>query len=255
MNPNSERESGLGAAPESDVAKPRKFLRLFLLAVLICVLAVFFLSGADEYLTFGMLREHRAELLEWVAAHALAAALIYMLVYTLVVAFSLPGGLLMTVAGGFLFGQFLTTFLVVISATAGAVAVFLAAKTILGDLLRAKVGGKLALLEAGFRRNAFSYLLVLRLVPLFPFFVVNLVPAFLGMPLRTYAIATFLGIIPATFVFAQLGTGLASILESGDDFELANALTGDVIAALAGLAVLAMVPIAYKRFFTGRNIC
>lgn len=220
--------------------------RLWPLAVLAGGFALFFATGANEYLTVAALREHRAALTGFVAENAAAAAGLYMLAYAIVVAFSLPGGALMTIVGGFLFGTLLAGFCVVIGATVGATLLFLAAKTALGDVLRAKAGPALQKMEAGFRENAFSYLMVLRLVPLFPFFLVNLVPAFLGVPLRTYVVATFLGIIPGTFVYAQVGTGLGSVLESGQDFSLSGILTPDIVAALCGLAALAMLPVAYK---------
>ena len=238
MSPKNEDDNRPDKTGAGDGVNSHRFFRLLLLAVLIGGVVVFFITGANEYLTYQSLREHRVMLLDWVAANAVLAALTYSLIYALVVAFSLPGGLLMSIVGGFLFGRFLATFLVVISATVGAVLVFLAARTILGDVLRAKVGSKLRLLEAGFKRDAFNYLLVLRLVPLFPFFLVNLVPAFLGVRLRTYVTATIIGIAPASFVFAQFGTGLGSILESSEEFDLSSALTGDVIFALIGLAVL-----------------
>src|SRR5690606_5343282 len=95
--------------------------------------------------------------------------------------------------------------------------------------------------------NALSYLLVLRLVPLFPFFLVNLVPAFLGVRLRTYVLATALGILPATFVYAQVGSGLGSIFASGSAFSVGSVLTADVVLVLCGLALLALLPVAYKR--------
>jgi uncharacterized membrane protein YdjX (TVP38/TMEM64 family) len=250
MNSNVEQDNRID---DRGATKPRFFLRILLLVVLLGGLVTFFLTGANEYLTYHALREHRLQLLDWVGENAMLAVMSYMLVYIVVVAFSLPGALLLSVVGGFLFGRFLATFLVVVSATVGAVLIFLAARTILGEQLRAKVGEKIQLLEEGFRRDAFNYLLILRLVPLFPFFLVNLVPAFLGVPLRTYISATFLGIIPATFVFTQFGTGLGSILESSEDFDLSTALTADVVFALFGLAVLALVPIIYKRFFGGRE--
>jgi uncharacterized membrane protein YdjX (TVP38/TMEM64 family) len=102
-------------------------------------------------------------------------------------------------------------------------------------------------MEAGFRENALSYLLVLRLIPIFPFFIVNLVPAFLGVNLRTYVVATFVGIIPGTFVYALAGGGLGSVLDAGEQFDAATVLTPEVIAALVGLAVLAMLPVIYKK--------
>ena len=154
----------------------------------------------------------------------------------------------MTIAGGFLFGQTLGTVYVVFAATVGATILFIAAKTAFGDLLRARAGPFLQRMETGFRENALSYLLVLRLIPAFPFFIVNLVPAFLGVPVGIYIVATFIGIIPGTFVYALVGAGLGSIFDSGEDFTAASILTTEIIAALAGLAILALLPVAYKRW-------
>src|SRR5262249_6755980 len=130
---------------------------------------------------------------------------------------------------------------------------FLAARTAFRDLLRARAGPWLARLEQGFAENGLSYLLVLRLVPVFPFFVVNLVPAFLGLGLRTYVIGTLLGIIPGTFVYASLGAGLGSIFDSGGQCSLQHVLTPQLVLALLGLGLLAMLPIAYRRFTARRQ--
>ena len=123
-------------------------------------------------------------------------------------------------------------------------------KTALGDALRAKAGPWLKKLEAGFHENALSYLLVLRLIPLFPFFAVNLVPAFLGVRLRTYVIGTALGIIPGSFVFASVGAGLGSLFDTtmGGEVELSGALTPEIVTALVGLAALSLLPVAYKKY-------
>lgn len=220
--------------------------RLVPLLVVAAAIAAFFFFGLDRYVTFEALREHRHELLAFVAERPLLAILAYMLVYALAVALSLPGGLVLTIAGGFLFGLWLGTLIVVIAATIGAALIFLAARYALGDLLRARAGPFLKAMEEGFRRDAMSYLLVLRLVPLFPFFVVNLVPAFLGVPLRTYLLATFLGIIPGTFVFASVGAGLGSIFDSGQEFTAKGILTPEIILALTGLALLALIPVIYR---------
>ncbi|MGI9502415.1 MAG: TVP38/TMEM64 family protein, partial [Geminicoccaceae bacterium] len=166
----------------------------------------------------------------------------------LATAVSFPGGGLLSITGGFLFGSILGTAWIVIGATIGAVGIFLAAKTALGDALKAKAGPWLNKMEEGFRDNAFSYLLVLRLIPVFPFFVVNLVPAFLGVGLRTFTLATFIGIIPGAFVFASVGAGLGSVFDQGESFSPAAALTPEVITALVGLAVLALVPVAYQKW-------
>src|SRR5262249_807577 len=148
---------------------------------------------------------NRAALTAFVVANYALAALTYMAIYALVIALSVPGGALMTVAGGFLFGQLWGTALVVVAATVGATVVFLIARYALGAPLRRKAGPFLQRMEAGFQANALSYLLVLRLVPAFPFWAVNLAPALLGVPLSTYIVGTALGIIPGTFVFASFG--------------------------------------------------
>lgn len=227
--------------------------RLIPLLVLAAGLIAFFALGLDKYLSFDALKENRAWLLEQVEQSALLAALVYMGLYIAVVAFSLPGGAVMTIAGGFLFGQWLGTGYVVVAATIGATILFIAAKTALGDLLRAKAGPFLQKMEAGFREDALSYLLVLRLIPLFPFFIVNLVPAFLGVSLRVFVIATFAGIIPGSFVYATVGAGLGSIFDAGGEFSASGILTPEIITALVGLAVLALLPVAYKRYKAKRG--
>lgn len=227
--------------------------RMIPLLVLAAGLVAFFAFGLDDYLTFETLRENRAWLLQQVADSALLAAVAYIVLYVLVVAFSLPGGAVMTITGGFLFGQWLGTAYVIFAATIGATILFLAAKTALGDVLRAKAGPFLKKMEAGFQENALSYLLVLRLIPLFPFFIVNLVPAFLGVSLKVFVIATFVGIIPGSFVYATVGAGLGSIFDSGEEFSAGSILTPEIVTALVGLAVLAMLPVAYKTFRTKRD--
>lgn len=226
------------------------FKRLLPLLVLVAGLVVFFALGLHRYLSFEVLRDNREALLNWVQQNGLLAALAYMAIYAIAVAFSLPGGLVLSITGGFLFGTLLGSLYIVIGATVGATALFIIAKSALGDFLRAKAGPWLHKMEAGFRKNALSYLLVLRLVPLFPFFVVNLVPAFLGVPLSTYVIGTFFGIIPGVFVFASVGTGLGSIFDKGESFSATGILTPQIVIALVGLAALALLPVIYKTIKT-----
>ena len=121
------------------------------------------------------------------------------------------------------------------------------ARTALGESLRARAGPAIKKMEAGFRENALNYLLVLRLVPLFPFWLVNLVPAFLGVTLRTYVVGTFVGIIPGTFVFASFGAGLESVIRQGREITLEGVLGPEVVTALVGLALLALVPVVYRK--------
>ena len=222
--------------------------RLTPVLVLIAGLAAFFWFDLDAYLSLEMLRENRAGLGAWVADNAVLAAVVFILVYTVLVALSVPGALVATLTGGLLFGTVLGGLYTVIGATAGATIIFLAAKTALGDMLRAKASGAILKMEEGFRENAFSYMMVLRLVPAFPFFLVNLAPAFLGVKLRTYVVATFLGIIPGTFVFASVGNGLGALFEKGQDPDLGIIFAPEILLPIIGLALLSLLPIAYKRF-------
>ena len=217
-----------------------------LLALALAIVAVFALD-LDRYLTFAALREHRAALTALVKGNVLLAALAFVVVYALAVALSVPGGAILTIAGGFMFGSIFATILVLVAATLGATLVFLIAKSALGDPLRARAGPFLKRMEAGFQEDAFNYLLVLRLIPLFPFWIVNLVPAFLGVPLRTYVLGTFIGIIPGSFVFASVGAGIGSVLDSGQEFSPASVLTPQIVIALVGLALLALLPVVYRK--------
>ena len=234
-----------------DAAAPQSasfsYKRLIPVAVLVLGLVLFFVFDLGRFLSFETLRQNRAALLDWVETYGVVAALIYMLIYAAAIAFSLPGGAVLTITGGFMFGSIWGTLCVVIAATAGATALFLIAKTSFGDALRAKAGPALQRMQEGFQEGALSYLLVLRLVPLFPFFLVNLVPAFLGVSLRVYVLGTFIGIIPGTFVFATVGAGLGSVFDQGETFTSAGILTPQIITALVGLAVLALIPVVYKR--------
>lgn len=226
----------------------RGFVRRFWpLGLLALGLVLFFALGLNRYATLDTLRDNREALSQWVAAHKALAILIYIAAYALMVAFSLPGALVATLTGGFLFGTVLGGTATVVAATIGATILFIAAKTAFGDLLRAKAGPAIKRMEEGFRENAFSYLLVLRLVPLFPFFLVNLAPAFLGVTLPVFVGATFLGIIPGTFVFASLGNGLGAVFDAGRTPDLGLIKEPQVILPLLALAALALVPVLYRR--------
>jgi len=229
------------------------FKRLLPLLILALGLVAFFAFDLDSYASCDALGEHRQFLLDYVAQNRVLASLIFLAVYTLAVAFSLPGGAILSIAGGFLFGVVFGTLFVLVAATLGATALYLIAKTALGDALRAKAGPWMAKMADGFQENAFNYLLVLRLVPLFPFWLVNLVPALLGVSLGTFVVATLIGIVPGTFVFVSVGTGLGSIFDAGGECTLSGVLTPQVIVALVGLAVLALIPVVYKKIKARRN--
>jgi uncharacterized membrane protein YdjX (TVP38/TMEM64 family) len=238
----------MGSATSADDNRRARISRWVPLAALVAGCAAFFALGFHRYLTFETLAANRADLLAWVEARPFLAPLAYIAAYAALVAFSLPGAAVLTVTGGFLFGTVLGAGYAVIGATTGAVLVFLAARTALGDILRRKARGAIKRMEEGFREDAFSYLLVLRLVPLFPFFLVNLVPAFLGVSLGVFAAATFLGIIPGGLVFASIGDGLGAVFDAGQKPELGILFTPRTLLPIIGLALLAMVPVAYKRF-------
>lgn len=218
------------------------------LVVLVAVIAGSFALGLDEYLNLETLRENRAALKALVEAHAPVGILGFVLVYAVVVAASLPGATVMTLAGGFLFGVWLGSVLNVLGATAGATLLFLIARSAVGDSLRHRAGPFLKRMEEGFRRDAFNYLLFLRLVPVFPFWVVNLVPAFLGMRLTPYVIATLIGIIPGGVVYTAFGAGLGDLFDAGAEANLKDVFTPTMIIALVGLGVLALLPIAVRRW-------
>jgi uncharacterized membrane protein YdjX (TVP38/TMEM64 family) len=222
--------------------------RLLPLAVIAAGIAAFFAFGLDAYLSFEALSEHRQTLLTWYAENRVLAVISFMAAYVLVVAFSVPGAVWMTIGGGFIFGTVVATASVVVSATLGAGAVFLAARYALGDYLRAKAGNAMRKMEDGFRENALSYLLVLRLVPLFPFWLVNLVPAFLGVPLRTFLIGTFVGIIPGSFVFVSVGSGLGAVFDAGEVPDLGIIFEPEILTPIIGLAVLALIPVFYNKY-------
>ena len=222
--------------------------RILVLLIFAGVVGVVFSTGARDYLTLESLNANRGRLLEFVEANAVSAVLIFVGVYIAAVALSVPGAIWLTIAGGFVFGPLAATLYIVAAATMGAAIVFTLARYVFADVLRARAGTALKKMEAGFTANALSYMLVLRLVPLFPFFLVNLVPAFLGVSLRTFVIGTFFGIIPGTFVFATVGAGLGDALAAGAEVDPSAVLRQPtVIGALLGLAALALVPAIYRR--------
>jgi len=243
----STGEEGRGAA------RPFAWRRLMPVLIVMAGMVMFFSLGLERYLSIEALRQHQSTLRAWVETSGVLAAVIFMAVYMVTVALSLPGATVLSITSGFLFGVVWGTALAVVSATLGGTVLFVIAKTALGDALRARAGPWLHTLEAGFRAHALSYLLVLRLVPLFPFFVINLVPAFLGVPLATFVLGTFIGIIPGSLAYVSVGAGLGSILATGETFSVTGVLTPRIVMALVGLAVLALVPVVYKKIVARRG--
>ncbi|MBO6559853.1 MAG: TVP38/TMEM64 family protein [Nisaea sp.] len=221
--------------------------RLVPVLCLVLATALFFALGLDRYVSLELLRDNRELLTGFVSDHYLLAALAFIALYAVVTGLSVPGAAVLTLSGGFLFGTVGGTAYAVVGATLGATAIFLAARTAFADALRARAGRAIGMMREGFRRDAFNYLLFLRLVPAFPFFLVNLVPAFLGVSTRTYILATVIGIIPGGFVFASVGAGLGSIFDQEGEIGLADVMTPEIILAMVGLGVLALVPVIAKR--------
>lgn len=217
------------------------------LGVIVALVGLAFAFDLHTYLTFETLREHDQALRRFVEGYPVLTALGFVLIYAAAVAVSLPGAVFLTIAGGFLFGIWLGTVLVVVSATAGAVAIFLIARTSLGEGLRRQAGPWLRRMQDGFNENALNYLLVLRLIPAFPFWIVNIVPAFLGVKLRDYTLATFFGIMPGSAVYVSVGNGLGAVIEAGDEPDLGIILQPAILIPILGLAALALLPVAYRK--------
>jgi uncharacterized membrane protein YdjX (TVP38/TMEM64 family) len=249
----------LGPVPAIDQSSLARRI-LPLVAIVVLAGAAYIVSGGGVSLE--SLVRHRAAIDDFVASHRMLAIFVYVGIYITVVAVSLPGAALLTLTGGFLFGIAVGASAAVISATVGATLIFLVARTALGEPLLRRAGPRATQLARGFREDAFSYLLFLRLVPAFPFFLVNLVPAFAGVRLGPFVAATAIGIIPGAIVFALAGAGLDSIIAAqknsydqciaakGADcrlvFEPADVLTPQLIAALVALGLLALMPVAVK---------
>ena len=222
-------------------ARRRSGLKLVLGTLFAGALIAFFALGGPDYVSLETIKRHRDALLAFTDAHFAAALAIAFLVYVAATAFSLPGGLVLSLTMGFVFGRWVGTALVVVAATVGATLLFLAARYLFADAARKRLGAWGEKINAGFTENAFSYLLFLRLVPLFPFFLVNLAPAFTTVPLRTFVLATLIGIIPGTFVFVNLGQALGRI------DSLHGLVSGEVLAGLALLAAFALVPVVVQK--------
>ncbi|WP_170937079.1 MULTISPECIES: TVP38/TMEM64 family protein [Rhodomicrobium] len=231
---------------------PRAWLydrRFWLAAAAIAAFAALRLLGVGDYLTFDTIRLYRQDLTAFVAEHTLLAALTYLAVYVVAVSFSVPGAAVLTIAGGFLFGALAGGALSVVAATTGATLVFLFARVIFGEDALERFGAPAKALAEAIRENAAPYLLVLRLVPIFPFFLVNLIPAFAGVSTLTYVLTTFFGIMPGTVVFALAGGGLGGIIDRGEEISIGSVLTPEIVAGLVGLALLSLLAIPLKKRF------
>ena len=220
--------------------------KLVLLLVFIGVIAAFFSFGLQRHLSLDSLKENRDQLLEVTQSHYPAAVISFVGLYIVQTAFSLPGAAILTLAGGFIFGSVLGTLYVNVGATIGATLAFLAARYLFHDWVEKKFGNRLGPIQEGFARNAFHYLLTLRLIPVFPFFLVNLLSGLTRVTLGTYVLATAVGIIPGSFVYAYAGRQLGTINS------LSEIASPRVLLAFTLLGVLALVPVLYRKFVASK---
>ncbi|MBL6787281.1 MAG: TVP38/TMEM64 family protein [PS1 clade bacterium] len=222
--------------------------RFLVLALFMCGLSAFLFFDLGSYLSYQALVENEEYLRRAVAAHHLPAAAAYVGTYMLAVALSLPGAIWLTLSGGLLFGVWLGGALAVLGAGTGAIFMFLMAKYVLGDALRARFGPRLVAFEAQFNRDAWSYMLALRLLPVFPFFLVNLGAALVGVRLSVFALTTYIGIIPGAYVYASIGNGISVLLREGRQPDLSLASRPEIFGPLVALGVLALAPVVWRRF-------
>lgn len=226
-------------------------LKRFLpIGVIVAALALFFALGGPEYVSLESLKENRALLAGFVSDNLIVAVLGFITLYAVLTAISFPGASFLSIFGGFLFGTLLGGSAIVIGATIGATGIFLAARYALGDSLSKKAGPYMQKFEEGLKENELSYLFILRLIPAFPFFMVNIVPALFDVKLRNYVLSTFFGIIPGCFVYASVGAGAGAVLDQGGELQLGGLMTQPkILLPVAGLITLSLLPIIYKKFF------
>ena len=225
------------------MSQNKLWLKLAVATLFVGALIAFFAFGGEQYLSLEAIKNNRDSLLTYTESHYVFAILLAILIYTASTAFSIPGAMLLSLTVGFLFGRWVGTAVILLAATLGATLVFLAARYLFADAARQKLNSGLAAkLINGFNDNAFHYLLFLRLVPLFPFWLVNLAPAFTPIKLRTYVTGTAIGILPGCFVFANLGQSLGRI------DSLNQLVSAETLMAFSLLGLFALIPVIVKKF-------
>jgi uncharacterized membrane protein YdjX (TVP38/TMEM64 family) len=234
-------------------------------AVIVSLMAAAYGFGVHEQISLQKIAANREELRRFIADNWVLALLIYGSVYAVTVALSLPGSAILTIMGGLLFGWLAGGIAAIMAATAGATIIFLAARTPLEEALTHKAGSLVNKIRDGFAKDAFNYLLFLRLTPVFPFWLVNIAAALAQVRLKTFVGATIIGIIPAGFAFSFLGSGLDSLIDSQKlayeaclaqtpaapcsfDLSVSRIVTPQILLALAALGVAALIPVLAKRW-------
>ena len=238
----SEQTAMTNEMPSSEVKRGLSAGKIVVLLAIGVGMAAFFYFDLGRFLSLDALKDNRDYLLSFTETHSAVAAALFVLAYVAVTGLSLPGAVILTLAGGFLFGAVWGTLFVNLGATTGATLAFLASRYVLRDWVERKFGKWLGPVQQGFAKNAFSYLMTLRLIPLFPFFVVNLVSGLTRVNVGTYVAATALGIIPGSFVYSYAGRQLGTINS------LKDIASPGVIGAFVLLGILALVPSLYKKW-------
>jgi uncharacterized membrane protein YdjX (TVP38/TMEM64 family) len=275
VSPNPE--SALDQLPPSciTVAQPASppvpstFRRWLPLAVLGAALALTFATGAHKWLSVALVAQHKAALESYVETNATLSVAIYMALYIAVTALSIPGALIMTIAGGLLFSFWTAVPATLVAATTGASVLFLVAQSSFGGTLRGQGGDMVARMADGLKEDAASYMLFLRLVPVFPFAVVNIVPALVGIPLRTFIWTTFVGIMPATTAFTLAAASLDGVIDDNNaafgackasgkadcvlSVDLSTLVSPKLLLVFAALGIVALIPVVAKRYLTKKT--
>lgn len=232
---------------------PRITAPFIFLIIVFIGFCLFVFLGMDLFYSYSTASRNLENIKDLVESDMIIAVLSYICIYIVVVAFSLPVASFLTILGGFLFGPFFGTIWVVIGATTGATVIFLVARTAFAPFLHRHAGRFIPYVREGFQANAFTYLLLLRLIPAFPFFVVNILSALMDVSIRTYFITTIIGIAPASFVYASVGAGASSLLSRGNLPNLSVFLDVDILLPIIGVAVLALLPVVYKIINVEKN--
>ena len=224
-----------------------KKIKWLLPICLFCGIIIFYASSLNELISLKEFTSNFSELKEYTKTNKILSYFLYVLLYIFIVAFSIPIASLLTICGGSLFGWD-AFILIIFSATVGSTIVFIAAKTICYEFFKNKTNTFQIKLENGFKKNDFLYLISLRLIPLVPFWVVNVIPAFFNMRLKLYFLGTFFGIAPGTFVYVWFSIGFEKILTEGNrpDFSIFNQPT--IIGSFTALGLLILLPIVLKKY-------
>lgn len=233
----------------------KKLYKFLPLLVIVAAASIIWSSGAYRYVSLETLRLNQEFLDEFVADNLWLSAAIYSAVYFSVVSLSIPVATVMTLVGGFLFGQWVGVVCVVISASLGGCVIFLSTKfasKISKNDSRKEAGKWVKKMQKGFAENAFSYMLTLRLIPIIPFVIVNLVAGILQIPLRIFFFGTLIGIIPASFIYVSVGVAMRELLNQ-PGFTAGSLLEPKIALSLTGLGILALLPIIYKKYFKRRK--